>query len=129
MNWPTDSNVNHKNAHKHQHPRKYCRGKSVCTKVFFRSFHIPERACLVVRRLVYLVNIVGAMLIISTRFHYSIDVTVALYLAWRTFRWYHEAIRYPELMRDTPIKPFLRWMEREDIVAIDNAAYELCRTK
>ncbi len=63
--------------------------------MFFRSFHIPERACLVVHRLVYLVNIVGAMLIISTRFHYSIDVALTLCLAQRTLRSYHEAIRYP----------------------------------
>lgn len=42
----------------------------MCTKVFFRSFHIPEWACLVVRRLTYLINIVGAMIMYAYTYLY-----------------------------------------------------------
>lgn len=108
---------------------RYCRGKYLCTKVFFRSFHIPERACMVVRRVVYLTTIVGAMIIVSTRFHYTLDVAIGLYLTQRTFRYYHDASIYPNLLRDSPLAAFLRWMEAEEIVAIDEAAYRIYRKK
>lgn len=70
---------------------------------------------MVVRRLVYLATAIGAMIIVSTRFHYTLDVAIGLYLTQRTFRYYHDAALYPNLLKDSPMASFLRWMEAEDI--------------
>lgn len=99
------------------------------SKVFFRSVHIPESACLVVRRLVYLVNIIGALLIVSTKFHYSLDVSISLCLTPWTFGFYHDVIRFPGLLKNTPLCKLLRWMETEDILAIDEKAFKLYSEK
>lgn len=56
-------------------------------------------------------------------------MAIGLYLTQRTFRWYHDAAMYPKLLRDTPLANFLRWMEAEDILSIDKAAYKLYRKK
>lgn len=69
---------------------QYCRGKLLRTKVFFRSFHISDAYCLLLRRLVYLTATVGALLIIGTRLHYTLDVAIAVYITQRTFRFYHD---------------------------------------
>ena len=53
--------------------RKYCRGKLLQTKVFFRSFYIPDGACYWSRMVVYAVSTVGALLIIGTRLHYTVS--------------------------------------------------------
>lgn len=78
---------------------KYCRGKYLCTKIFFRQFLIPESACLVARRLVYLINAIGALLIISTKFHYTLDVAIGLTLTPLCFILYHHSIKYPSLLK------------------------------
>ena len=68
-------------------------------------------------------------LIIATRFHYTLDVCIALYLTQRTFRFYFDAVRYPNLLRETPLYSLLRWMEQEDILAIEAEAFELVSLK
>ena len=111
--------------------RKYCRGKLLRSKVFFRSFHISENLCWWCRRTVYVISGIGASLIIGTRLHYTLDVFIAVYLTQRTFRAYHSFIKYPNLARKSTfyLWMLLAWLETEDIIAVDSQAYELVKRK
>jgi hypothetical protein len=55
-------------------------------QVFFRSFHVTECFCRILRHLVYWIAGIGALLIIGTRLHYTLDVAMAVYITQRTFR-------------------------------------------
>ena len=83
------------------------------------------------RRIVYFISGIGALLIIGTRLHYTLDVAIAVYLTQRTFRAYHSFIKYPNLARKSTfyLWMLLAWLEAEDIIAVDSEAYELVKRK
>ena len=58
--------------------RKYCRAENLQTKVIFRGFHLPERLLSVVRRGVYAYVVMGCLVIIGSKLHYTLDVLLAV---------------------------------------------------
>lgn len=58
--------------------RKYCRAQRLQTKVIFRGFHFSERVLSGLRRLVYAYVVMGCLVIIGSKLHYTLDVLVAV---------------------------------------------------
>lgn len=62
--------------------RKYCRAKHLQTKVVFTGFHLTEAGLTVVRRLVYTYVGLGALVIIGSKLHYTLDVLLAILVSF-----------------------------------------------
>ena len=102
--------------------KRYCKSKWMKTKVVFRSSHTPEAVCKAIRGLVYAYVALGAVLIIGTRLHYTLDVVIALGVTYQVFSQYHSYLRYKRLKEKGWW--FLRWFEAEEIMTIESWAYE-----
>lgn len=104
----------------------YCREELMGDNVVFRKLGAPKWTCAAIRWVVYLMTIVGIASVVATRFHYSIDVFLAIYFSLNTFIGYHCAIDYSRLKGWWgPVGAYLRWMEAEQIIAVDRDAQGL----
>jgi hypothetical protein len=60
----------------------------------------------------WLLFCIGVLLIISTRFHYSIDCYIAFCLTWLLFHLYHYYVK-ASLEQNSNISAFFRWSARQ----------------
>ena len=51
------------------------------------------RCLYVLRKVVYLITVLGVLSIISTRLHYTLDVSIAVYITLSTWTNYHTLVR------------------------------------
>lgn len=101
---------------------KYCRADYMETRIFLRNWQVTEALCRALRYAVYAWTAAGAALIIGTRLHYTLDVSLALYTTYWTFHHYHT------WLPPTPDSNRLfRWLECESIVSLEYEAYETAR--
>jgi len=105
--------------------KRYCKAKWLKTKVFIR-WHPPEWSCTLVRWAVYVYVFVGALLIIGTRLHYTLDVCIAAFATHGLFSQYHSWLRYKRLKGKASI---LQWFEAEEIISVEQEAYERASKK
>ncbi|CBJ32868.1 conserved unknown protein [Ectocarpus siliculosus] len=64
--------------------RRYCRASELQTKVLLRGFHLSEGVLSAVRRAVYAYVALGALVIIGSKLHYTLDVLLAVLVTfWR----------------------------------------------
>lgn len=103
---------------------KYCRVKHLSTKVFIRSIALSENYLRPLRRLVYMYCMVGFLIIIGSRLHYTLDVVLAIALNYWTFTSYHLWARHAGLRRKIPM---LEWLEHEEINRVDEDVYTLAQ--
>lgn len=87
-------------------------------------FVLNERVCTNVRAFTMLWSAVGALLIIATRLHYTLDVAIAVYLNVRTFRWYHDVATSKKLKARKSIfllyqGSIMTWLEAEEILSVE----------
>ena len=68
-------------------------------------------------RLFWIVAAIGYLIIISCRFHYTVDVVVAIVVVAKQWGLYHMVIRTPKLIERVP---FLQWYELKGIHATPN---------
>jgi len=102
---------------------QYCRSKEMTKGAVFRNFHVPEWACGVARWCIYFLTAFGAMMVVATRLHYSIDVLLAIQYSTNIFWSYHLAIKHMKTVGGKGyFWKFLRWMEAEEVQAIDRQA-------
>jgi hypothetical protein len=87
---------------------------------------MSEFQCKCIRYSVYIYVAIGALAIIGTRLHYSLDVSIAIYLTHRNFRRYHEWCKYERLKSESSM---FRWLEAEEILSVEKAAYKIVRMK
>jgi len=57
----------------------------------------------------YLVT--GCFMLVSTHFHYSVDVLIGVLISWFTFHAYHSTLKTLHERRRGPIKTFITWIE------------------
>lgn len=62
--------------------RRYCRASELQTKVILRGFHLSEGVLSAVRRLVYAYVALGALVIIGSKLHYTLDVLLAVLVSF-----------------------------------------------
>lgn len=106
--------------------RRYCKAKWVQTKVIFRAAHVSEELCTAVRWLTLLYVCAGSLAIVGTRLHYTLDVLIAIFVTCSVFNRYHSYLRYKKLAARgwLPFLFVLRWFEAEEMMEIDEWAYE-----
>jgi hypothetical protein len=63
-------------------------------------------------RIFWTVAVVGYLIIIACRFHYTVDVVIAIIIVVKQWGLYHMVIRTPKLIEKVP---FLQWFESKDI--------------
>ena len=112
--------------------KHYCRARLLNTKVFFRWIRGNKEsrfAALVglARFSVYLYCLVGNMLIVATRLHYTLDVIVATIMTYSVFTWYHTWLRYQRLKESGWV--MLRWFEAEEVLRIEHWAFRRAKNK
>ena len=94
----------------------YCRAPLLATRVFVRSVLFPEWMCFVIRNVVYIFVAVGAVAIVGTRLHYTLDVLLAVFLTHLVFMCYHD------WAMSAPLKHrlfMIRWLEEAEINKLD----------
>jgi hypothetical protein len=80
--------------------------------------------CSVIRKSIVVATILGLLAIIGTRLHYTLDVLIGTYitvLLWETYH-YHMKSNEQGKKFDWALK-ILRWLEAEEVAAIDAAAW------
>merc|ERR1712012_994378 len=68
-----------------------------------KRFALTEHFCSMVRICAILYCSIGAMFIIATRLHYTLDVALAVYLNVRSFCWYHDTASCDRLKKEKSI--------------------------
>jgi hypothetical protein len=63
-------------------------------------------------RIFWIVAVVGYLIIIACRFHYTVDVVIAIIIVTKQWGLYHMVIRTPNLIEKVP---FLQWYESKGI--------------
>mmetsp|Transcript_34586 Transcript_34586/g.44133 ORF Transcript_34586/g.44133 Transcript_34586/m.44133 type:complete len:407 (+) Transcript_34586:155-1375(+) len=102
--------------------RKYFRAKKIRTKIIFRSFHIPHVFCTLFNWIVSMYSMVAIALIVGTRFHYTLDVLIAMFLTYFIFSNYHTWAKHDKLRKKNLL---LHWLEADSVRRIDDEAYKL----
>lgn len=110
----------------------YCRARLLNTRVFFRWIRGNREsrfAALVffARWSVYVYVLIGSILIVATRLHYTLDVIIAILLTYSVFTWYHTWLRYQRLKESGWV--ILRWFEAEEVLRIEHWAYRRAKSK
>ena len=70
----------------------------------------------------YLVT--GCFMLVSTHFHYSVDVLIGVLISWFTFHAYHSTLKTLHERRRGPIKTFITWIENIPKVRQSNKSRE-----
>eukprot|EP00903_Cladosiphon_okamuranus_P006092 g6002.t1 len=104
--------------------RRYCRASELQTKVLLRSFHLSERVLSAVRRLVYAYVALGALVIIGSKLHYTLDVLLAVLVSFCTFSFYHDWALHDLLRKNVKV---MEWLEADEIREQDRLAYTMAK--
>jgi len=102
--------------------KQYCRADYMETRCFIRATLTPEWLCKLARWSVYVYVAIGAVLIIGTRLHYTLDTAIALYATYWTFVHYHSWL--PPTQASNRV---FRWFEAEEVLSLEHWAYERAR--
>eukprot|EP00752_Nemacystus_decipiens_P007567 g6760.t1 len=102
--------------------RRYCRAAELKTKVLLRSFHLSEGVLSAVRRLVYAYVALGALVIIGSKLHYTLDVLLAVLVTFCTFSFYHDWALHDLLRKNVRV---MEWLESDEIREQDRLAYTM----
>ncbi|KAF4717994.1 sphingomyelin synthase, partial [Perkinsus olseni] len=70
--------------------------------------------------------VAGYLVVIATHFHYTVDVLVGIFVAWKMWRVYHMYVRSPKLLLKAPL---LRWFEERTVADLLEAKSELRRIR
>ena len=91
--------------------------EETCDTPFTRTF--PKGSHTFVRVCVYAIATCGIVAIVGTRLHYTLDVVIAIYIAWRAWDSYHERC----LSRNkSQANRVIQWLEDDRVLAIDDHA-------
>ncbi len=105
--------------------RTYGKGTEIKTRVVCRRFIISMWFIKYYRLLFIYVYVFMSMLcIIGTKFHYSLDVFLAFYLTWTVWNQYHD-FAHTSFYNKGITSWLMKWLEAEEINALDAHAYEL----
>lgn len=66
--------------------------------------------------------VAGCFMLVSTHFHYSVDVLIGVLISWFTFHAYHSTLKTLHERRRGPIKRFITWIEHIPKVKRQRAA-------
>ncbi len=102
---------------------QYCRPSQLGIRA---TYTMSALMCGLVRRVVYLWTFVGVVTIVATRLHYTLDVTLAVYLVTRVWATYHHFAKVTVLKKRSA---FMEWLEAEEIIALDQDAFEKWKGK
>ena len=105
--------------------RQYCREYEFSRlRVYGRTFErLSELNCRRLRKLIYALTFVGTLIILGTRLHYTLDVSIAVFLTMWSWLHYHNLARCEQLKRRAGL---MMWLEAEEIFEVDAclAAYD-----
>ncbi|CAM9825645.1 unnamed protein product [Pylaiella littoralis] len=104
--------------------RRYCRASEVQTKVILRGFHLSEGVLSAVRRVVYAYVVLGALVIIGSKLHYTLDVLLAVLVSFCTFSFYHDWALHDLLRKNVKV---MEWLEADEIREQDSLAYTMAK--
>jgi len=77
----------------------------------------------------YTLTGLGVLAIVSTKLHYTLDVSLAVFLSVRVWAFYHTVVDAQNLRDDHnsnsgPFISIIKWLEAEEVITIDDRAYE-----
>mmetsp|Transcript_12828 Transcript_12828/g.34535 ORF Transcript_12828/g.34535 Transcript_12828/m.34535 type:complete len:397 (-) Transcript_12828:506-1696(-) len=99
----------------------YCRPGPASLAKGAKAFRIVVILTKLLRVFMTLVCFTGCVIIVCSRFHYTIDVAVAIFLTYQSFHVYHLLC---ESSRDRSKSNFLiRWLEHEEVLMSERRAY------
>jgi hypothetical protein len=94
----------------------YCR-----SEMFKASGQKIDWYCRFFRVLTSVLSLCGLLAIVSTRLHYTLDVSVAVYLNYRMWKDYHTMVRVVWLKKKNWL---FRWLEAEEIITLEMKMHE-----
>eukprot|EP00906_Rhabdomonas_costata_P000277 RCo000372 len=77
---------------------------------------VSRRTCFVVRVFMLMFTIVGCLAVVATRLHYTLDVSLAVFLTVMTWKVYHVLATTDASQRI----PVLRWLEAREVRRVDS---------
>ncbi|CAB1110510.1 unnamed protein product [Ectocarpus sp. CCAP 1310/34] len=104
--------------------RRYCRASELQTKVLLRGFHLSEGVLSAVRRAVYAYVTLGALVIIGSKLHYTLDVLLAVLVTFCTFSFYHDWALHDLLRKNVRV---MEWLESDEVREQDLLAYTMAK--
>jgi hypothetical protein len=112
---------------------KYCNSKDMEGPLMRK---LPKWFCLVFRSGIYILCILGAIAIIKSRLHYTVDVIIALYFTMNSWNVYHRTsrdvfnqtdIKGSRMMEYSPFNRFFGWLESPEMQVQDAYVWEAAR--
>ena len=112
---------------------KYCNSKDMDSPLIR---YLPKCFCLLSRCFIYLFGLLGAIAIIKSRLHYTVDVVIAFYISMNSWNIYHRTSRDVFNKTDTtgsrlfefsPFNGFFSWLEATEMQVQDVYVWEACK--
>jgi len=82
----------------------------------YPTLYFTYPICLYLKRITFIISAFGIVSIIATRLHYTLDVSIAIYLTYRVWTEYHTIVQVASLKNRNII---LRWLESDEILKIE----------